>query len=70
MLNYCSLEQHNLLLSTNDTRLFWCSLSGHCPHDEVPEKVNDILIEWVKTAEAESTKTSEVDSSLQAVNRT
>ncbi|XP_042378761.1 uncharacterized protein LOC121971517 isoform X2 [Zingiber officinale] len=25
--------------------------AGHCPHDEVPEKVNPILREWIKRAE-------------------
>ena len=23
---------------------------GHCPHDEAPEKVNPILIEWLQKA--------------------
>ncbi len=23
--------------------------AGHCPHDEVPEKVNSVLIDWLKT---------------------
>ncbi|WOL19137.1 hypothetical protein Cni_G27934 [Canna indica] len=33
--------------------------AGHCPHDEVPEKVNPILREWITRAER-STRTLEV----------
>lgn len=25
-------------------------LSGHCPHDEVPEEVNSILVSWLKSS--------------------
>lgn len=29
-------------------------ISGHCPQDEQPEKVNSIIREWVVTIERES----------------
>lgn len=28
-------------------------LSGHCPHDELPNEVNSIIKEWVVTLESE-----------------
>ncbi|MED6167300.1 hypothetical protein PIB30_001194 [Stylosanthes scabra] len=27
--------------------------AGHCPHDEVPEQVNDILFEWIPSVESQ-----------------
>ncbi|XP_025643047.1 pheophytinase, chloroplastic [Arachis hypogaea] len=27
--------------------------AGHCPHDEVPEQVNDILYEWIPRIESQ-----------------
>lgn len=68
------LSDSKLRLSKLRENCSWVTIkeldAGHCPHDEVPEEVNSILREWVKTIEIESTKTVGVESSLQAANTT
>lgn len=33
--------------------------AGHCPHDEVPEKVNEALLDWLLTVGVASTPASQ-----------
>lgn len=33
--------------------------AGHCPHDEVPEKVNEALLDWLSTVDMVSTPASQ-----------
>ena len=51
-----------LILGYEKNKMFFVFIicvvfSGHCPHDEWPEKVNSIIREWTRT----------IESSLQAV---
>ena len=40
----------NWLLFYSFSKLF--DVAGHCPHDEVPEQVNNILCEWIPSVES------------------